>query len=264
MYKVGFIGNIIQVPEYLLQDEDFKLESIIYESKRLSDELLTFSVVRGIPIIGIDDNNQLLQIINNQDVNFYVMCSFGRRISEDVIRTRDIYNIHLSNLPYYKGRHPTFWATLNNENKIGISIHKVEAKIDAGDIISQRLIPYYIWMSEIDIFNELITKIPELLNDLKKHIRGEIAPVKNTPGFYYPIVSEGDITINLEKDTFRTIFNKVRAQKRYKGARIMLSHNIIWAKNIIFTKSTPCVKNNCKWYHSLYCVRCPRPFGIIY
>lgn len=48
-----------------------------------------------------------------------------------------IFNIHTSLLPKYRGVLPVFWALLNGEEKIGSTVHKVDKKIDAGDIIIQ-------------------------------------------------------------------------------------------------------------------------------
>ena len=48
-----------------------------------------------------------------------------------------IVNVHPSLLPYYRGPVPTAWAILNNEKEFGITIHKIDAGIDTGDILVQ-------------------------------------------------------------------------------------------------------------------------------
>lgn len=59
----------------------------------------------------------------------------------DVLGT-DIYNIHSSILPYYRNVHSDFWAYLNHDyDKIGISIFKVNAGIDTGEIAFQKVNP---------------------------------------------------------------------------------------------------------------------------
>lgn len=49
-------------------------------------------------------------------------------------------NLHTGLLPKYRGLMPTFWAMLNNENKIGISIFEVDEGIDSGPILIQKTI----------------------------------------------------------------------------------------------------------------------------
>ena len=46
-------------------------------------------------------------------------------------------NLHTSLLPKYRGMMPTFWALLNDEKEIGISVFLMDEGIDTGPIISQ-------------------------------------------------------------------------------------------------------------------------------
>lgn len=50
-------------------------------------------------------------------------------------------NTHPSLLPYNRGKHYNFWA-LVEEAPFGVSLHKVDASVDAGAIIAQQPIPY--------------------------------------------------------------------------------------------------------------------------
>lgn len=50
-------------------------------------------------------------------------------------------NRHSALLPKYGGLWPVFWAMLAGEKKIGVTVHTMEAKIDAGQILTQREIP---------------------------------------------------------------------------------------------------------------------------
>jgi methionyl-tRNA formyltransferase len=47
------------------------------------------------------------------------------------------YNMHGSYLPYYRGRAPINWAVLRGETKTGATLHVMEEKADAGDIVDQ-------------------------------------------------------------------------------------------------------------------------------
>ncbi|QWD78407.1 formyltransferase [Polynucleobacter sp. MWH-Svant-W18] len=46
-------------------------------------------------------------------------------------------NMHGSLLPKYRGRAPVNWAILNGESETGATLHIMEAKPDAGDIVGQ-------------------------------------------------------------------------------------------------------------------------------
>ncbi|MDR2989459.1 MAG: bifunctional UDP-4-amino-4-deoxy-L-arabinose formyltransferase/UDP-glucuronic acid oxidase ArnA, partial [Providencia alcalifaciens] len=47
------------------------------------------------------------------------------------------FNLHGSLLPKYRGRAPINWALLNGESETGVTLHKMVAKADAGDIVAQ-------------------------------------------------------------------------------------------------------------------------------
>ena len=47
-------------------------------------------------------------------------------------------NIHPSLLPFYRGPVPTAWALINREKYTGVTIHKLNEKIDGGDILFQK------------------------------------------------------------------------------------------------------------------------------
>jgi methionyl-tRNA formyltransferase len=234
---IGYIGNLMQVPEYLFHEKGFTLAGVICEAGKLSDDLLTFAAVRGIPLYEADGPEAVVAAAKKIKADCFVMCAFGIKIPEELIKTTRIFNIHPSLLPDYRGRHPTFWATVRGEKTVGITLHKVAVKIDAGEIIAQRSAPYYLWMSEQDIFDELIKKTPELIDDLKLFLKGKKKGKPNTGGSYDKPAQEADYTISLENDSPAVIFNKVRAQKRYKGAKLVHEGRTLWIKSLRMTRA---------------------------
>lgn len=49
-------------------------------------------------------------------------------------------NLHGSLLPKYRGRVPINWAVLHGETQTGVTLHYMEVKPDAGDIVAQRAV----------------------------------------------------------------------------------------------------------------------------
>lgn len=49
-------------------------------------------------------------------------------------------NVHGSLLPKYRGRNIGFWVLLNQESETGVTVHYMNEKIDAGEIILQKKI----------------------------------------------------------------------------------------------------------------------------
>ena len=49
--------------------------------------------------------------------------------------------LHPALLPRYRGSHPLWWALHNHETEAGITLYRLDAGIDTGPIIAQRVVP---------------------------------------------------------------------------------------------------------------------------
>ena len=61
-------------------------------------------------------------------------------LSQEIIDIPKIacLNLHWGLSPYYKGTHCTDWAIVNEEiDRIGVTVHLLDAGIDSGPIVSQ-------------------------------------------------------------------------------------------------------------------------------
>src|SRR6478752_10484662 len=54
---------------------------------------------------------------------------------------RGALNMHGSLLPNYRGRAPVNWAVLNGERHTGATLHYMDEKPDAGDIVASQSVP---------------------------------------------------------------------------------------------------------------------------
>lgn len=50
-------------------------------------------------------------------------------------------NIHNGKLPFYRGMMPTFWALLQGESEITITVHTMAEKLDAGSVLREYPVP---------------------------------------------------------------------------------------------------------------------------
>ena len=68
----------------------------------------------------------------------FLSTEFDRIIRPDRFKSKELFNIHFSKLPKYKGCHTAAMPILNGEKFTGVTFHLMEAGIDTGDIIDQR------------------------------------------------------------------------------------------------------------------------------
>ena len=68
-----------------------------------------------------------------------IVVAYGKIIPEDILNIPKLgsINIHYSLLPKYRGASPVESAILNGDTETGISIQKMEYKMDTGPIIAQ-------------------------------------------------------------------------------------------------------------------------------
>jgi methionyl-tRNA formyltransferase len=48
-----------------------------------------------------------------------------------------VLNVHSGKLPEYRGMMPTFWALLNGEQEIVVTVHEMAEKVDAGAVVAE-------------------------------------------------------------------------------------------------------------------------------
>lgn len=77
------------------------------------------------------------------NADIFVVVSFGQILSKGVLGLprKLVLNVHSSLLPKYRGAAPINWTLANGERETGISIIKMNEKMDAGDIILQKTLP---------------------------------------------------------------------------------------------------------------------------
>ena len=79
----------------------------------------------------------LEQMYDIEDLIF-MSVEYDRIIKPHLFKTKQLFNIHFSLLPAYKGVYPSVWPILNGEEYAGVTLHKMDRGIDTGDIIAQK------------------------------------------------------------------------------------------------------------------------------
>ena len=142
---------------------------------------------------------------------------FNKKIIENY--KYGIWNIHTGDLPKYRGRHPITAAFLNNEKKIGLTIHLINSEIDRGYLLSKAYVKRSLNDDEDTIKKKLLKLIPKILKASLKNFQ-EKKLKKISKGTYYKPFYKGIIIDDPKKFSHTYIFNAVKAQKTYGGVLI--------------------------------------------
>ena len=69
-----------------------------------------------------------------------VVAAYGQILPKEILDLPRLgcLNVHTSLLPKYRGAAPIQWAVLNDEAETGVTIMKMDAGLDTGDILAQQ------------------------------------------------------------------------------------------------------------------------------
>ncbi len=84
------------------------------------------------------NTNEEFAIFNKLSVDIVVVVAYGQIIPKNFLKLAKFgfINVHASLLPKWRGAAPIQRAIMNGDKKIGVSIMKIEEKLDSGPILS--------------------------------------------------------------------------------------------------------------------------------
>lgn len=87
-------------------------------------------------------DSHFLEQLRSLQADLFVVIAYGRILTDAILSLPKIFsiNVHTSLLPKYRGAAPIQWAILNGEEQTGISIIKINPRLDEGDVIAQKII----------------------------------------------------------------------------------------------------------------------------
>ena len=232
MKKIVYCGSIPKVADEFIVSVEFDVMAIICQVGTTSNEMVYLSCLREVPIIEVSSKRHLEEVISAIDnIDSIVICGFGIILSKKLIKSTRAYNFHPGELPNYKGRHPTFFATVSGEKMIGVTLHEVTSVIDEGRIVGIEMLPYGYRETEIDLFNKIHLGVRALIPKLVQALEGEMLGELKTGGIYFKPVTEFDKTFDANDSPSR-IINIVRAQARYEGGIFVNDGCRYWVKKL--------------------------------
>jgi methionyl-tRNA formyltransferase len=129
-------------------------------------------------------------------------------------------NIHTSLLPKYRGAAPIQWAIANADTETGVTLMRIDAGLDTGDIVAQRRTPILPEDDSATLHDRLAQISAELLEQtIPDYVAGKIQPkAQPAEGVSYAAkIKKEDGRIDWSQPA-RTIWNRLRAFTPWPGA----------------------------------------------
>lgn len=104
-----------------------------------------WALARGFPVFPHVNVNskEALSVLASLKPDLFVVISFGVILSKALLEIPRLgsLNVHPSLLPRYRGAAPLQWTLLNGDTETGISIVRINERLDAGDLVLQERTP---------------------------------------------------------------------------------------------------------------------------
>jgi methionyl-tRNA formyltransferase len=224
------LGGIIS----LLQDP--------HETARYEEPIKDLARTHGIPhyetkALKDRDYADLLRTEIRADVGFVVGCRV--LLPEDIYRVPPLgmFAVHDSLLPEYRGFAPLNWAVINGETRTGVTLFRLDERMDGGDIAKQRAVEIGRTETAAEVYERVCGATVEVVRDAHRDLLG--GKLTTTPQDY----SMGSFTCSrIPEDglidwsaSTQAIFDRVRGLSRpYPGAYTFYQNArlIIWSAEL--------------------------------
>jgi methionyl-tRNA formyltransferase len=167
-------------------------------------------------------DEQFIEIVRQLQPDLVAVAAYGQILPPALLEVPRFgcLNVHTSLLPKYRGAAPIQWAILNGDSETGVTIMKMDAGLDTGEILSQERIR----ILEDDNGKTLQDRLAQigaqlLVSTIVEYATGKIQPYPQPPeGVSYArkIVKE-DGRIDWSQPA-RRICNRVRGLIPWPGA----------------------------------------------
>jgi methionyl-tRNA formyltransferase len=187
----------------------------------------------GIPVMSIEglplaESEKLLK---DYCADLFVVIAYGRILPLKLLCLPKVYSIglHASLLPAYRGASPINWALINGEKESGVSVFRLNEKMDAGEVVMQKRTD----ISQDDNAETLSGRLAAIGSDLLVEAVDAIAA--GTAVLSLQDESRATVTPKLKKDDGRIdwerssgeIHNRIRGMYGWPGAFSNLGNKTI-------------------------------------
>ena len=175
--------------------------------------------------------------LREKNPDFLVVIAYGKIIPQAILDIPVIapINVHGSLLPKYRGASPIQSCLLNDDTETGITIMKMDAEMDTGDMIDKLGFKIGFDRTSKNIIERIKQYWPKFLNDtLRKYGKWMLGEVKqdNEKATYCAKIEKESWQIDPRKDSLHDVYCKYRAYAQWPKIYFMMNEKRIIIEDI--------------------------------
>ncbi|MCK4934888.1 MAG: methionyl-tRNA formyltransferase [Simkaniaceae bacterium] len=166
------------------------------------------------------------KILAPLQADLFVVVAYGEIIKQHLLDLPKIgcINIHTSLLPKFRGAAPIQRAIMAGEKETGVTIIEMVSKMDAGDILGQKIVPILPNMNFDALEEELKSAASDLVVKILKQYEDQTItkiPQKHEDATFAKKITSIDCLINWSR-TAKEIHDQIRALSSKPGAYALM------------------------------------------
>jgi len=200
----------------------------------------------AITVLDPDDltDAQFLKNLKSFQADLFVVVSYGNILKKEILDmpSKFCINLHGSFLPKYRGAAPVNWAIINGDSSSGVTIIKMNEKMDEGDIILKKEVQIFSYDTAESLFKRLAHEgSAALLQAMDKIERGiaQFEKQDDSKATYAPKLKKEDGLIDWNKDAVE-VESHIRGVQPWPGAYTYFNSKVIKVCKVsIYTTAQP-------------------------
>src|SRR5216684_7315072 len=139
--------------QVLLDDQNFQVAGVVTQPDRpkgrdlklMPSPVKELALRRGLAVLQPEKarDEKFIESVRKLEPDLIAVTAYGQILPRSLVELPRFgcLNVHTSLLPKYRGAAPIQWAILNDEAETGVTIMKMDAGLDTGDVLAQATTP---------------------------------------------------------------------------------------------------------------------------
>ncbi|TMO10040.1 formyltransferase family protein [Pseudoalteromonas sp. S558] len=233
-----FTGSTFSVPAIQSLIQLNKLACVVLVEPQGNPDLLQLTALleqSNVPMVQYSSFDELKVIseLDGYQAGIGIVYLFRHKLSERIISffSGDIFNLHPSELPRYRGPLPLYWQIRHGKTQCVLTLHRLTKYVDSGPVVTSQTVDIHPFDTLQSLSHQISQVVPAVINTLLIQLESnaivstEQSTIENMPSA--PFFSEQDLLIDWRTHTSENIVCMARAGNvDFGGARIQLENNL--------------------------------------
>lgn len=186
---------------------------------------------RGIDVLQPDTiDDDFIAELGNTEWDVFIVVAYGKILPLALLDMpkRGSLNVHFSLLPRLRGASPVRSAILTDERVTGVTIMRMDEKLDHGPIVAQARVEVEDWPPRAPVLEGILTEVGAdlLVETLPAWLAGtaEVAEQDHDSATFCKKISKEDGLLDLSADSYQNLL-KIRAFEGWPGTYTYFTRN---------------------------------------